>query len=325
MANEQKVEPTTPVSILVAPGTGGDFAAEFYLTMLDWLLRDEMNLLGDLPEEISAWLTEALAKPVKLERHDIREQNEGAVQQELLREMFAYLADPQNKEEMEFKGLVEEIRREDLKGTLEALQRGDYSTAEKIRAELVERLFQRLAKRVTKESISALGSLAARGRAARVGALCMAIYRENPSALIERARGGDREAVIKLVKLDKLFFTDSCTAQVIRGAELRNDRYFLGQLASALRYKPKTNWRVGCRLYLYAMWILRVEMPSLTALWHRVDPDGNHFASFDAFERFVQRARKEFERMQAGPTTDFVKGERGSPSRKSDNPPAREK
>lgn len=304
MADEKKVKPTTPVSILVAPGTGGDHAAEFYLSLMDWLLRDEMSLLGDLPGEISIWLTEALAKPVKFERQNISEQNQGAVQRELLREVFALLAHPEKNEEMQFKSLVEGVGSEDLKGTMEALQRGDYLAAEKIRAEVVERLFQKLVKKATKESISALGSLAARGRASRAAALCMAIYREHPRALIERARGGDREAVLKLVKLDKLFLTDSCTAQVIRRAELRNDRYFLGQLASALKYKPKTNWRVGCRMYIYLLCILGAEMPSVTALWHRVDPDGKHFASFEAFERFVQRARKEFQLIQAEPQTN---------------------
>jgi len=132
----------------------------------------------------------------------------------------------------------------------------------------------------------------------------MALYKENPLSLIEQARGGNREAVLKLIKLDKLFLTDSCTAQVIRTAELQTDRAFLGQLARAVTYKPKTNWRVGCRLYIYMLCIFQGEMPSLTALWHRVDPDGKQFSSFDAFERFVQRSRKEFDRIQTKPSTD---------------------
>jgi hypothetical protein len=298
MADQEKGKPTTPVPILVASGFGGDHAAEFYLTLMDWLLRDEMSLLGDLAGEISAWLRECFAKPVQFERHNIPEQNKGAVQREVMREFFAITADPRKKGEMQIGSLLEGVYSEDLNRTLEALQRGDHSAAEKIRAGLVERLSQIFKKQVTKESISALGSLVARGRASRAGALCMVLYKRNPLSLIEQACGGNREAVLKLIKVDKLFLTDSCTAQVIRRAGLQNDRIFLGQLARAVTYKPKTNWRQGCRLYIYMFCMLGVEMPSSTALWHRVDPDEKHFASLGAFEKFVERSRKEFDRIE---------------------------
>jgi len=304
MANQEKRKPTLPVPILVASGIGGDHAAEFYLTFMDWFLRDEMNVLGDLEGEISAWLRECFAKPVQFERHNIPEQNKSAVQREVMREFFAITADPRKKEEMQIGSLLEGVYSEDLNRTLEALQRGDHSAAEKIRAELVERLSPIFAKQVTKESISALGRFVARGRASRVAALCMVLYKKNPLSLIEQAQEGNREAVLKLIKLDKLFLTDSCTAQVIRRAELQNDRSFLGQLARAVTYKPKTNWRQGCRLYLYMLCMLGVEMPSLTALWHRVDPDGKHFSSFGAFEKFVERSRKEFDRIQISVIVD---------------------
>ena len=300
MANQGKSKPTTPLPILVAPGMGGDYAAEFLLTFLDWLLRDEAGLPGNLEGEISAWFRECFAKQVQFERRDIPDQGKGAVQREALRELFAATVDPRNEGEMQIKRLLEGVEPEEVSRTLEALHRGDYAAAEKIRAELVERLSQQFRKQATKETASALGRLAARGRAARAGALCMALYREHPLSLIDQARGGNREAVLKLVKLDKLFLTDSCTAPVIRRAELHNDRSFLGQLARAVTYRPKTNWRVGCRLYLYALFMLSAEVPSLTRLWHRMDPYGKHFASFEAFEKFVERARKEFDRIQAG-------------------------
>ncbi len=228
MANQAKGKPTTPVPILVAPGIGGDHAAEFYLTAMDWLLRDEMSLLGDLEGEISAWLREALAKPIKFERHNIPEQNKSAVQRELMREMIALMVDPEKKEEIQIGDLVTNIAPDRLNRTLEALQRGDSSAAEKIRAELVKGFSQKFKQQITRESISALGSLVARGRASRAVAMCMSLYKENPLLLIERARGGDREAVLKLIKIDKLFLTDSCTGHVIRRAELQNDRTFLG-------------------------------------------------------------------------------------------------
>jgi hypothetical protein len=304
MADQEKTKPTTPVPILVASGIGGDHAAEFYLTFMDWLLRDELDVLGHLEGEISSWLRECFAKPVRFERHNIPEQNKGAVQREVVREFFAITADPRKKEEMQIGSLLEGVYSEDLNRTLEALQRGDHSAAERIRAELVGKLSPIFAKQVTKERISALGSLVARGRASRAGALCMVFHKKNPLSLIDQARGGNREAVLKLIKLDKLFLTDSCTAQVIRRAELQNDRMFLGQLARAVTYKPKTNWRQGCRLYIYMFCMLGVEMPTSTALWHRVDPDGKQFASFDGFEKFVERSRKEFDQIQIKASAD---------------------
>ena len=132
----------------------------------------------------------------------------------------------------------------------------------------------------------------------------MALYKENPLGLIEQARGGDRQAVLKLIKIEKLFLTDSCTSQVIRRAELQIDPIFLGQLVRAVTYKPKANWRVGCRFYIYMLCMLGVEMPSLMTLWRRVDRDGKHFASFDAFEKFVERSRKELDRIRAEVTMD---------------------
>lgn len=303
MANKPTVKPTTPVPILVASGADGDHAAEFYLAMMDWLLRDEVNLPGDPGGEISTWLREAFNKPVKWDRHDSPARSKGAVQRELMRELYALSVDPRKKEEMQIRGLLQNVDSEDLSRTLEALQHGGYAAAEKIRGEVVEKVFQKLTKQVTRERMSALASWVSRGRASRAAVLCMALYRENPLLLIEQAQAGDREAVLKLVKLDKLFLTDCCTSQVIRRAELQNDRIFLGRLARAVPYKPKTNWRLGCRLYIYMFCLLGVEMPSLTVLWHRVDPDGKHFASFDAFEKFVERSRKEFDRIQTNQPT----------------------
>ena len=304
MTNEKSGKPTTPVPILVASGIAGDHAAEFYLTFVDWLLRDEIKLMGDLEGEISAWLRDALAKPVKFDRHNVPEQNKGAAQRELMREMIALMVHPQKKEEIQIGNLMASIDSDALNRTLEALQHGDKPAAEKIRADLVKELSQGFKKQASVERVSALASLAARGRALRAGAMCMALYKENPLWLIEQARGGNREAVLKLVKIDKLFLTDSCTSHVIRRAELQIDRIFLGQLARAVTYRPKTNWRVGCRFYIYMLCILGLEMPSLMTLWHRVDPDGKHFASFDAFEKFVERSRKELDRIRAEVTMD---------------------
>ena len=147
---------------------------------------------------------------------------------------------------------------------------------------------------MTGEGLEALLALGARNRAVRAAALCMVLYKTHPLSLMAQARGGDQGAVLSLIKIDKLFLTDSCTAGVIRQAELQNDRRFLGKLARAVAYEPQTNWRQGCRLYLYGLLSLGVPLPSLTKLQLRFDPNGRRFQTVGAFEKFVERSRKEF-------------------------------
>ena len=59
--------------------------------------------------EISGWLREGLARPVKLECRDIPEQNKGAVRRQVLRESFAFGVDPRKNEEMQIGSLLEEV------------------------------------------------------------------------------------------------------------------------------------------------------------------------------------------------------------------------
>ena len=129
----------------------------------------------------------------------------------------------------------------------------------------------------------------------------MILYKEHPLFLIARARGGDQKAVLQPIKIDKLFLSDGCTAPVLRQAELGCDRKFLSQLAKALTYKPKTGWRTVCRLYLYFLFILEPSLPTLPKLQLRIDPEGTRFRTHEAFEKFVERCRKEFSRLQATP------------------------
>jgi hypothetical protein len=109
---------------------------------------------------------------------------------------------------------------------------------------------------------------------------------------------------LSLIKIDKLFLTDSCTTGVIRQAELQNDRRFLGKLARAVAYEPKTNWRQGCRLYLYGLLSFGAPIPSLPKLQLRLDPQGRRFKTAGAFEKFVERSRKEFAEMVEGLPAD---------------------
>ncbi len=70
-------------------------------------------------------------------------------------------------------------------------------------------------------------------RALRVTLVCTVLQRVHPLTLIARALKGDQEAVLDLVKADKLFLQDRCTQKIIRDAGLRNDEQFIRRLASA--------------------------------------------------------------------------------------------
>ena len=125
---------------------------------------------------------------------------------------------------------------------------------------------------------------------------------------LPRLRVGAEKAVLQLIKVDKLFLTDGCTANVIRQAELENDHSFLAQVARSVRYRARTNWRQGCRLYLYLLFSLELPMQKLVTLRGRVDLDGTRFRSDKAFEKFVERTRKEYAGMFDGLTGGLEKG-----------------
>jgi hypothetical protein len=271
------------------------------LTLLDRLLREEATKLpGSVDGELSAWIKDYFAKPVELQPQRIAERDAGAVQQEVMREAAVSFADPREKEEVRLMALLGEVSPEDTQRLMTALQQGDDSAFQEARSKMVEALSQRLRKQMTGESLEALLALGARDRALRATALCMVLYKTHPLSLMAQARGGDQGAVLSLIKIDKLFLSDSCTAGVIRQAELQSDRHFLGKLARAVAYEPRTNWRQGCRLYVYGLLSLGVPLPSLPKLQLRLDPDGSRFQTVGAFEKFVERSRKEFADMVEG-------------------------
>jgi hypothetical protein len=140
-------------------------------------------------------------------------------------------------------------------------------------------------------------------RAVRAAVWCWFLYEEDPLRMIERARHGHQHAVIDLVKVDRLFLTDDCTAAVIRNASVNNDLKFFGQLISALKYKPSVTDREFCQLLVYMLLSLDVELPNASQLQNVVDPDGTIFPGIYAFEKYVQRARAKFERMTSQRTT----------------------
>ena len=137
-------------------------------------------------------------------------------------------------------------------------------------------------------------------RAMRASLFCLALHNQHPLVLIKRAVKGDREAVLKLVKADKLFLQDSCCAATIRKAELQGDRGFEKQLAKALECQPTVRRREILQFYFQILFLLEgraVQLPTLNELWITLDPFGREYESLSAFERDFQRRRQDFARM----------------------------
>lgn len=137
-------------------------------------------------------------------------------------------------------------------------------------------------------------------RAVRAVAICLVIHGTHPFLFIRRATMGDRQSTLDLIKVDKLFLHDSCTENVIKGAELMNDHSFLQQLARAQNYQPKLRVREIQHLYFYLLFLLEqmgTHLPKGYELWRILDPRAREYESLDAFERDLQRRRKDFEHM----------------------------
>jgi hypothetical protein len=136
-------------------------------------------------------------------------------------------------------------------------------------------------------------------RVVRVIARCFEILKASPFTLIERARAGHRDdAVLDLVKIDKLFLHDSCTRRVISEAERQEDHLFLQQLSRAVRYPPRSGSKIVVRCLLYILFQLEIELPKYSDFQGWFDAEGKIFPGEYAFEKFVQRCRSEFERLK---------------------------
>ena len=130
-------------------------------------------------------------------------------------------------------------------------------------------------------------------RAAQTAYRCIARYRVSPMVLIEQSRSGERQAVLDLVKIDKLFLFDSCTQSVLQRGLLSGNMYFNGQLARAQGFKPQFGRRAACELYLYMLLGHRMELPSISKLRTLIDPDGTTFPRTYDFEKCYERRKRE--------------------------------
>jgi hypothetical protein len=137
-------------------------------------------------------------------------------------------------------------------------------------------------------------------RAVRVIGVCTVLQRVHPLTLIARGLKGDREAVLDLVKADKLFLMDRCTQNVIRDAGLRNDQQFMERLASAQKYQPRLHRRDLIHIYFSLLFLLEwvgQQLPRIDKLQRLVDPEGREFGGVYAFERDLHRQRELWTKM----------------------------
>ncbi len=296
MAQRQQGQPTLVESIFVGSGPEADQRAELFLRVADWFLREEeVSIKVSVKGDISQWIVRMCAKPIVVKAANPAGTS---VQRQMVGQSVNMLVDPRQEEEQRIAALMGRVSSADVERIFKALQKSDLSAFHAARNEVAERLGRPIASTITPDTILAVLALLSRMRAARALALCVICYKMHPLSLIARARQGDRRAVLDLVKVDKLFLHDRCTARVIRDAELRNDRAFLGQLARAVGYKPKLEWRRSCQLYLQVLFALGAQLPALPILHLRLDPEGKRFGSFEAFERFYERCRVDFLQLQ---------------------------
>ena len=139
-------------------------------------------------------------------------------------------------------------------------------------------------------------------RSLRALLACFQIHKIHVLTLIAQAAKGQRQAVLDLVKLDRMFLHDTCTDAVIRQAEMLNDRYFLDQLTRAQEYRFKPKTRALHHLYLQLSFMIErfgVPLPSTHELWRILDPHAREYKSLQSFERDVERRRIDFDQMVA--------------------------
>jgi hypothetical protein len=299
MDRSKQDEPTSPTPIFVGTGPRVVKAAEFLLSLVDWSLREEeVSLLYPIEGELSNWIEKMCEKQVQFEKSDLPAKP-NSVELEVLRESSALWSDPRNEDEKKVARMLgNNISLADVQRLATALNLRDVASIEAVRSEMVAKLDKQVTKDLTPALASAIASMVARGRAGRAWALCLVLHKTNAMVLINRARRGHAQAVLDLIKIDKLFLTDSCTTKVIRRAEFQNDRPFLKRLARVITYKPKIGWKKGCRLYLYMLFAMPEPLPPVAMLVHRIDPQGTKFRTHSAFERFVERCRADFDQIK---------------------------
>lgn len=297
MERSKQGEPTFPAPMIVGSDPSAYRAVNFPLIVLDWILREEeVSLLFLIDGEISHWTKELWAKPFQLDPKDFPTNSKTPISREVFGALFA---DPGNEAAKRLAELLSSISSSDFESVATSILANDGADLDAVRSGMLDKLGAQIKKELTPALAAAFAYLVCICRAFRASALCLVLHKMHITVLIARAERGDARAVLDLIKIDKLFLSDSCTAKVIRQAEFRNDRAFLTQLARAIAYKPRLGWKKSCRLYLYMLFAMAVPLPSLAILQLHVDPKGTRFKPSRAFERFFERCREDFHEIQA--------------------------
>jgi hypothetical protein len=176
-----------------------------------------------------------------------------------------------------------------------AAKAGDFAAFDATYTEGAKRVAQLWAPDFTPPFPVTFDSAVQVNRAVRATVVCMVLLRVHPWTLIVRALQGEQNAVLNLVRADKLFLQDRCTQNVIRQAGLRNDVQFMARLAGAQQYQPWLYRRDLIHIYFTLLFTLELggqPLPRIDELQRLVDPEGRVFAGLYAFEKDLQRQRE---------------------------------
>ena len=208
---------------------------------------------------------------------------------------FGPKLDPEEVKRIEARGESAE-REPSFRRMIDAAKAGNSAGFKSSFEELMKRSLDPWLSLVPHLNLSFVGVMQAR-RAARAAMVALGIHHTHPLTLIAKAWRGDREAVLELVSIDRLFLQDRSTATVIRSAALKNDQPFMVRLARAQRMEPRLRRRDLIRMYLNVLFVLEEvnqPLPRIDELQRLLDPTGRIYEGPYAFERDVQRMRERF-------------------------------
>lgn len=294
MSEDGVDKPTSDKPIFVGPDPSLEGVVLALITAMELFFESE-GAMAEVPYEgeLSGWIAELMFKPTNLSLFDSQAQK-SSPERQAIRESAAAMTDPRSDAEARVvRSVVDNLSKEDAKQIINVLASGDRTAIDQGQRELLSKLQPALGK-ITQEKVLAMMEQLKRFRALRAAGLCMVLYKADPISIISRAKQGDRRAVLDLLKVDKLFATDSCTHQVLRNAAIRTDGPFIRQVAAALEKPPKMGPKKVCRMYLYLLWSLNLPNLSSVKLQLRLDPKGEKFKTPKAFERFVERCKVDF-------------------------------
>ena len=146
--------------------------------------------------------------------------------------------------------------------------------------------------------------------------LSEALFRETGDQLLTKAKSGDREAILKLIKLDKNFIHEEWSAIELRKAQLKGDDKYLKDLGKAISadpFNPDENFpKLNC--FLVKGWDLGLNQLTnreiyeyvkdlglilLSKSGHKESDKYNHFGRCSLWERSAISIRRSIKLKQS--------------------------